>query len=98
MRAFIAAAALLAATTTSAEPFATFKNQAGGIVQLDTLKCKDGGYIAMSTMPGHSTLFGCWWHDDYNVHIIWADGDTRSYPYSFWTLKNPSAKKVEPTL
>jgi hypothetical protein len=97
MKAFIAAAALLAATHSNAEVFAEMKNQVGGTVSLESTKCKKGGHIAYSTMPGRSTLFGCWVHDDNGVHIFWDDGDARFYPYTYWTLKN-APKKVEPTL
>ena len=71
-----------------AQAEATFelKNQIGGKMILTDVRCTNGtGYIAYSTMSGYSTLTGCWTADSEFVHVLWSDGDLRSYPSRLWT-------------
>jgi len=73
--------------TSKAESIATMPNKAGGQFVLSDIKCTDKpGYVAYATAKSASTLFGCWFYDDQYVHIMWSDGDTRSYNRTGWTV------------
>lgn len=79
-------AAGLIATDAKAEAFASMPNIVGGVIVLtnDQLPaCGDSAYIAYSTSPTNTTLYGCWYADKINVHIIWANTNrVRSYRIS----------------
>lgn len=75
-----------------AETFATQANKGGGLIVLTTVKCSQrSGMVAYSTVPGASTMFGCWFFDENFVHVTYNDGDTRSYPKTGWTFAKPKA-------
>ena len=78
-----------------ADTVATSTNKAGGLLVLTDISCKEGGFYAYASANGASTLFGCWWSDQTMVHILWKDGDVRSYPLQNWDVNNAVAEKLQ---
>lgn len=86
MRKLLIALAFIPALA-QAEASFELKNQSGGKMVLTDIKCTNSnGYVAYSTMPNNTTLTGCWSADSEYVHILWSDGDFRSYPAKAWTF------------
>lgn len=67
------------------------RNEGGGKIVL-TLRhsdtCTGNLLVAYASHPQTSTLFGCWMISDDLVHIIYSDGEVRTYePAVFSTAK-----------
>ena len=79
---------LLVSSSALADTAAYSVNQNGGKIILTDVVCANNSssYMAYSQSPNTTTLFGCWFSDDTNVHIVWNDGDIRSYPFSGWNI------------
>lgn len=71
-----------------AETVATSENQGGGLMVLTDIPCKDKRtFVVYSQQPRTKTITGCWFTDDQFVHVVWQDGDFRSYSFGIWTVK-----------
>ena len=65
----------------------TGNNSGGYIVLTDSVCAKDKAMkFAFSTSSSGSTRSACWTADNLFVHIVWWDGDVRSYPINIFSL------------
>lgn len=81
--------------TANAKTVAELPNKGGGRIILTDETCRQKGFkLAYSQMEGASTLLGCWGMDSQFIHIMWYDGDLRSYGLEYWRLTN----ETKPTL
>ena len=89
MRYALLLACLLLNTPAEAKVLAESYNKGGGKLVLTDEACRQQGYrLAYSQLSGYQTILGCWSVDDSFVHVMWYDGDLRSYPLEMWILKN----------
>lgn len=84
----------IACSPAMADILATMPNNNGGIMVLTDVPCKNGNsHLAYTQSPKQSTLFGCWFADKIMVHIIWNDGDARSYSIDNWDIDAEAARR-----
>lgn len=90
-------ALLLVSNISYADIAATMRNKAGGYIALtsDVCSTSDTMFQAYSSMPNHSTMWGCWYSDTINVHIRWSDGDYRTYPLENWSVDQAVVRKMK---
>jgi hypothetical protein len=71
-----------------ADSIAYIVNKANGRIVITDQPCSDPSKGKIAYTGGDSeTVFGCWFVDDLNVHIVWKDDNKlRSYPIENWTL------------
>lgn len=77
-------ALLLISSSAHAEKYFELKNKAGGKIVLHAAECYDKSRpslkLATATAPSQKTEFGCWAYIGGEVHIVYEDGERRSYP------------------
>ena len=72
------------------------QNRSGGLIVLTDQPCKNNtSYIAYTQSPRSSTEFGCWSSDKIMVHVLWNDGDVRSYPLSYWDFDEEVIRRMK---
>ena len=72
-----------------AETLAYIVNKAGGAIVFTDIKngCNSYPGAAYATSEGsNSTLWGCWFSDDFMMHVIWSDGSRTSYQINNLTV------------
>jgi hypothetical protein len=88
---------VLAAPIAHAEKWLEYPNKAGGKIILFANKCRDETrpalHAAMATIPSGQTLHGCWGLIAGDVHIVYEDGTTYSYPSGAFTLVDTDQPK-----
>ena len=72
---------MLIAGIANADTAAYLANKGNGQIVLTDTVCANYPtmFVAYSSVPNSTTLWGCWYSDDINVHIRWNDGDYRAY-------------------
>ena len=79
--------------TAQAETIAFVSNKGGGriVITDDTNKtCPSNTRVAYTTTETNRTQTGCWTLDSLYIHILWSDGELRSYPLEAWEFTKPS--------
>lgn len=80
--------ALLAmAGSVLASPIAYINNKSGGRIVITSERgktCTSDSRLAYATTETNRTIMGCWAIDSLYIHILWNDGDIRSYPLENW--------------
>jgi hypothetical protein len=85
--------ALIFSAAAHADVLATSANTGGGKIVLTdaAANCKDGGRMVYSTLPTGNFLAGCWKIYDDQVFVVYADGTSRLYDITGFTMR---AKKA----
>lgn len=66
-------------------------------VVLTDEKCSGTGHSKRAYMAivAINTLFGCWYQDDFMIHVSWDHGEIHSYPMNAFQFKTTKSKLVE---
>ena len=78
----------LTAVQAQAKVLAISPNDAKGEIVLTdiTVDLCGNNYMAYTTAPTATTIYGCWWNDERMVHITYDNYQTfRSYPINTFT-------------
>lgn len=83
-------ALLLVSPIVHAEKYFELRNKAGGKIVLHAVECYDKSKpslkLVTATAPSQKTIFGCWGYIGGEVHVVYDDGERRSYPADVFTF------------